>query len=809
MAAHVGPAVCSVALPLPSAHAYRYQIPPDLADRVVPGVRVIVPVRSSEMVGIVTDVTEEADPALRSLLLVADPQPLVPASLLALVRWTARYYAAPLGLTLRAALPAALWGRSRLVATLRPGAGSATGVAATVLEQLERSGGRAAAGRLARALQRPVWDALQRLERAGAVELAVEPPRLGPRAGTERTIRLTRALPSLVERERVFGRAGRQRAAFDTIEALGGEAVVRHLVDQLGFSSALLRGLVDRGVAELGTRSALRDPFSQLASQPPAVPTPAQREALEAVRGLAPGAAGTLFGVTGSGKTLVYLEALRNDVARGGGAIVLVPEIALTPQTVARVRGVFGDAVAVLHSALSNAERADAWRAVATGLRRVVVGARSAVFAPVPRLAAIVVDEEHDASYKNGEVPRYHARDVALRRGRIEGARVILGSATPSLETWAARDRIPVIRLPQRVGAPGMPPVRLVDLRTAPRVAESGVVPWSQELDQAIEGGLEAGEQAILLLNRRGFANFLQCPACGEVSQCPSCSIALTVHRVPSALRCHYCGHQEPLPERCARCGAATQRMRGVGTQALERWLAERFPRARLARMDADTTTARWSHTRILDAFGRGEVDLLLGTQMIAKGLDFPSVTVVGVVDADTALHVPDFRAAERTFQLIAQVAGRAGRGPRGGAVVIQTRNPDHYALRAAAAHDFEAFAGRELESRRAPAYPPHVALANVVVSGLDEPAVTRAAAEVTEWLRGLAATRGGGEIEVVGPAPAPLARIKRRWRWHLVLRAVDRRLLGRVVRYAARRAPHTSRGAVRVVFDRDPVSLL
>jgi primosomal protein N' (replication factor Y) len=431
------------------------------------------------------------------------------------------------------------------------------------------------------------------------------------------------------------------------------------------------------------------------------------------------------------------------------------------------------------------------------------------VFAPVPRLAAIVVDEEHDASYKNGEVPRYHARDVALRRGRIEGARVLLGSATPSLETWAARDRIPVIRLPQRVGAPGMPPVRVVDLRTAPRVAESGVVPWSQELDQAIAGGLAAGEQAILLLNRRGFANFLQCPACGEVSQCPACSIALTVHRVPAALRCHYCGHQEPLPARCARCGAATQRMRGVGTQALERWLAERFPGARLARMDADTTTARWSHARILDAFGRGDVDLLLGTQMIAKGLDFPSVTVVGVVDADTALHVPDFRAAERTFQLIAQVAGRAGRGPRGGAVVIQTRNPDHYALRAAAAHDFEDFATRELESRRAPAYPPHVALANVVVSGLDEPAVARAAAEVTEWLRGLAATRGGGEIEVVGPAPAPLARIKQRWRWHLVLRTGDRRLLGRVVRYAARRAPHATRGAVRVVFDRDPVSLL
>jgi primosomal protein N' (replication factor Y) len=521
------------------------------------------------------------------------------------------------------------------------------------------------------------------------------------------------------------------------------------------------------------------------------------------------GAAATLFGVTGSGKTLVYLEMLRRVIADGGGAIVLVPEIALTPQTVARVRGVFGDAVAVLHSGLSAAERVDAWRALASGERRVAVGPRSAVFAPVQRLGAIVVDEEHDASYKHGGAPRYHARDVALRRAGLEGARVVLGSATPSLETWAVRDRVPVVSLPARVTAQPLPVVELVDLRAEPRVRDAGALPWSEALDRAVDGALGAGDQVLLLLNRRGFAHFLLCHACGEVAECPSCSISLTVHRAPDRLRCHYCGYDEDPPATCRACGAATHRTRGVGTQLLERWLAERFPRARLARMDADTTSGKWSHRRILDAVGRREVDVLFGTQMISKGLDFPGVTLVGVVDGDTGLHLPDFRGAERTFQLVAQVAGRAGRGPKGGRVLVQTHSPHHYALQAAAAHDYRAFADQELAARRSPPYPPHVGLVNAVVSGSDEQTVAAAAADIAAWLRQLATSRTGDAVEVVGPAPAPLARLKGRWRWHLVLRAVERRWLGRVVRYAARRAPHMGRGQVRVIFDRDPVSLL
>ncbi|MBI3983576.1 MAG: primosomal protein N' [Gemmatimonadetes bacterium] len=803
------PSACAVALPLPVAHAYRYAVPTALADRVVRGARVVVPIRTREMVGVVVDVSVETDDTLRPVLLAPDDAPLLSPALLALAQWMARYYAAPIGLALRAMLPAALWGRSRLVARLVSADDAPGGLSRAVVDALRALGGPADVQRLARRLGRPVWDVLQRLVRVGAVALDVVPPDVGPAPGSERTVKLTRALPSLLEREREFGRAGRQREVYDTLDALGGEADLRHLTQQLGYSSTVVRALVERGVAVYGTREALRDPFAGDATPPPAQLTPAQSRAVDAIGCLSGGGAAALFGVTGSGKTLVYLEALRPDIARGNGAILLVPEIALTPQTVARVRGVFGDRVAVLHSALSDAERADAWRAIAAGKRSVVVGARSAVFAPVPRLAAIVVDEEHDSSYKNGETPRYHARDMALRRGRLEGARVVLGSATPALETWSARDRVTIVELPERTAAGRLPGVRLVDLRTAPRIPESGPVPWTRDLDEAIERGLARGEQGMLLLNRRGFAQFIQCPACGEVTQCPACSISLTLHRVPEALRCHYCGHRAPVPDQCPRCGHATARSRGVGTQSVERWLSERFPGARIARMDADTTSTRWSHRRILDAFARGDTDLLVGTQMIAKGLDFPRVTVVGVVDADTALHLPDFRAAERTFQLIAQVAGRAGRGPAGGEVLVQTYRPDHYALRAAAAHDYRAFAAREIETRRSPPYPPHVGLVNVTISGATESAVSRAAGETADWLAGLIATRAPGAVSVIGPAPAPLARIKRRWRWHVLLKAPERRWLGRVVRYAAARLPVGRRPPLRVTFDRDPVSLL
>jgi primosomal protein N' (replication factor Y) len=801
------PRACSVALPIPISKPYSYAIPTALADRVAPGARVVVPVRRREMVGIVVAVGDLPDRDVKPVLLAPDPAPIVPVPLLALAEWLATYYGAPLGIALRTMLPAALWGSSRLVAELVDADRAPGGVSRAVVELLEQGGGRLPAPALARKLRRPVWDVLQRLARAGAVSLETEPPDLGPAARTERYVVLARLLPTLLEREQTFGRAQRQREAYETVEALGGDAAVRHLTDRLGFSAAVLKGLVARGVATIEAREQPRDPFADVEGVQPAEPTPDQCRAIDAIRALREGGALTLFGVTGSGKTLVYLEALRPLVDAGRGVIVLVPEIALTPQTVSRVRGAFGDTVAVLHSGLSDGERVDAWRGLAHGTWRVAVGARSAVFAPVADLAAIVVDEEHDTSYKQGEAPRYHARDVALRRARIEGARVVLGSATPALETWALRDRIPVVRLPHRIGARPMPEVALVDMRAVARIPAAGPVPWSAPLDEAVTDALAAGDQVLLLLNRRGFAHFLQCEGCGRVWECPACSISLTVHRSPPALRCHYCGHEAPVPTACPACGAAAQQSRGIGTQSLERWLAERYPDARLARMDADTTSGKWAHRRILDAVARREVDILFGTQMISKGLDFPGVTLVGVVDADTGLHLPDFRAAERTFQLVAQVAGRSGRGPRGGRVVVQTHTPAHYALTTAARHDFEGFAERELTSRQSPPYPPRVGLVNGVVSGTEETSVAAAAEALGAWLRGLTESRARGVVDVVGPAPAPLARIKGRWRWHLLLRSADRRLLGRVMRFAGRRAP--SPPTVRVVFDRDPVSLL
>ena len=519
-----------------------------------------------------------------------------------LAQWISRHYGAPLGLTVRAMLPGALW-------TVGRPAGPPEASVAVL--------------RLRAAAAEACWSASRR---------------------------------SRAHRKR--------RVAYDAVEALGGSAPVKHLVEQMGLSRAALDGLVKGGWARIHRVTEPRDPFAGLTVAPPPDLTADQRRVVDAILTGDAGKPSLIHGVTGSGKTLVYLDVLRHVVAEGRGAIVLVPEIALTPQTVARVRGVFGDQVAVLHSGLSEGERADAWRALRRGERHVAVGPRSAVFAPVQHLGAIVIDEEHEGSYKQGSAPRYHARDVAAVRARLEGARLILGSATPSLETLhlVETGKVTSHSLPQRIGDRPLPPVEIVDLRSAPRVPDSGGVPWSEVLDESVRRALARKEQIILLLNRRGFATYMQCPKCGYVPECPHCSIALTVHKTPAGMQCHYCDHSESIPTACARCGAEAVRTKGLGTEQLERFLAIRYPAARIARMDLDTTSSKWAHHRILERVAAKEVDILLGTQMIAKGLDFPDVTVVGVVDADTALHLPDFRAAERTFQLIAQVAGRAGR---------------------------------------------------------------------------------------------------------------------------------------------------
>jgi primosomal protein N' (replication factor Y) len=798
----------TVALPLPLASSYTYRIPETLGDRVAPGARVVVPVRRRELIGIVVESDAAApEAAARDILAAPDERPAVPDGLLATARWMSDYYGSPLGLSLKCMLPGGLWGESQVIATLATGKWSIGGFAGEILQWLDGRGGEAPVATAARALRRPVWDALHRLEAVGAVGLRVEAPDTAGSAATERVVAIQGEPPTLLERATLFKRRGRRRELYEVLESLGGSAQVRHVVEQLGFGEGVIRGLVQQGLAKLTTAERVRDPFGDSpGSPPPETLTEAQAAALGTIESLGSGEGALLFGVTGSGKTLVYLEAVKRALARGKGAIVLVPEIGLTPQTVSRLRGAFGDQVAVLHSALSDGERADAWRLLRRGERRVAVGARSAVFAPVQELGIIVLDEEHEASYKNGETPRYLSRDVAAVRARIEGASLVLGSATPSLETMARTgDRLRLVRLPERIGARPMPAVEIVDLRVTPKVAGTGSLAWSVALDSAITEARARGEQALLLLNRRGYAAFLQCPDCGEVWQCPRCAISLTVHRSPAALRCHYCGHEEALPYTCRACANPVQQMRGVGTQQLEQFLAERYPEARVARMDLDTTSTKWSHQRILGAVERGEVDLLIGTQMVAKGLDFPNVTLVGVVDADTGLYLPDFRSAERTFQLIAQVAGRTGRGPKGGRVVVQTRHPLHHALVWAARHDAEGFIREERELRHAPPYPPEVHLVNLIASGEGEADTANRAAELADWCNALVA-RHELPVMVLGPAPCPLARIKDRWRWHVLLKGRSE-VLGRVVRYAARRLPKT--GKTRVVIDRDPASLL
>ena len=748
-----------VALPLPLFQTFTYVVPDGLANPVVVGSRVVVPFRNRREIGICVGTAAGAQLKRKPKAVAESPdaEPAIGASLLELCRWMAEYYVVPLGITLRTALPGAL---------------------------------------------------------AGA-----EDPT--PRRKTQKIVRIGVDIPSLLHREKVFARAPQQRAVFELLESLGGRSTVDLIASQISVSSSVLKGLEKRGLIVIESEEVDRDPFSARGgiSASRLTPTAAQQAAIDSMARAAAGDVFLLHGITGSGKTLVYIELLRRIVdERKQTAIVLVPEIALTPQTVDRFRAAFGDRIAVLHSALSEGERYDAWLALKRGEKRIVVGARSAVFAPLENLGAIIVDEEHEASYKQGETPRYHAREVAIVRARSEGAITVLGSATPSLETWAnaTTGKFNLLRLPERVGGGSLPGIDVIDLRGIAvdytGMAQGGVnygAVIREPLHDAIVHCLSRGEQSILLLNRRGYSSFVQCIDCGSVATCPNCSITLTHHRNPERLVCHYCLHkEEPRPD-CPRCGGRNLKQRGLGTQQVERLLSERFPAARVARMDVDTTTGKWAHTRILDRVANGEIDILLGTQMIAKGLDFPNVTLVGVVDADVGINLPDFRASERCFQLLSQVSGRAGRGAKGGRVLIQTRIPAHHAVRFAVSHDYESFVREETTGRVDPPYPPNVRLANIVFSGLKEEATARLAIDGGEWLRGLISARAGEDLIVVGPAPCPIERIKNRWRWHLLLKTRNPGALTRVGRYFMEKFDVPSVAQLRVTLDRDPVALL
>jgi len=753
-------ACIEVALPVPLFRTFTYAVPEGIATPIPIGSRVLVPFRARQDIGIcLGEATPPPDVVIKPILSVLDAEPSMPAALLETGRWIADWYAAPLGMTLRSMLPASLTSSRAPVAA----------------------------------------------------------------AKRRKVVRLLQELPSLLQREQTFARARQQRVVYELLEAQGGWAVLETLRQQANCSASVIAAMARRGLVEVRDESIARDPFADRPGvAPPPVPSDAQRDAIATILSGKPGQAFLLHGITGSGKTLVYIEVLRAVLALPGRtAIVLVPEIALTSQTVDRFRGAFGDDVAVLHSGLSDGERYDAWCALRRGERRIAVGARSALFAPLEHVGVVIVDEEHESSYKQSETPRYHAREAAVVRARHEDAVVVLGSATPSLESWERSERGQAIRitLPDRAGGATLPSVQVSDLRSVMREAMAtkgpntpfdpsiGVI--SPVLAAALESRLVKGEQSLLLLNRRGYAAYLQCHVCGDVQACPHCSISMTYHRVPEGLVCHYCQHQAAVPARCPQCGEDALRRKGMGTQQVERLIAERFPEARIARMDVDTTSGKWAHTAILDRVGRGEIDILLGTQMIAKGLDFPNVTLVGVVDADTGLNLPDFRAAERTFQLLSQVAGRAGRGTKGGEVIVQTRMPTHHAVRHAVTHDFLSFVREELGYRRTPVYPPFVSIANVIVSGTDEGLTAAATLEASRWIAALVARAALRDVVLVGPAPCPIDRIKDRWRWHLLIKSTRPGPMSRLARYIAERCPIPRQAELRLVVDRDPVTLL
>jgi len=603
----------------------------------------------------------------------------------------------------------------------------------------------------------------------------------------------------------------KQFAVLQFLAAAPGPVLQHTLLQNVGCTTAPVNALVKKNLIELDRKRVYRFDDAEMT---PAVAgdislNEDQQTAVDhVVKTLRDGSHENvvLYGVTGSGKTEVYIRIIREVISFGRQAIVLVPEISLTPQTVRRFRSRF-DSVAVLHSHLTPSERNWHWQRIARGEVQVVVGARSAVFAPTPNLGVIVLDEEHDGSFKQDNVPRYHARDVAMRRAQTESIPLILGSATPSLATWQAtrEGTATLLEMPKRILDLPLPHVAVVDLRVEFQNRYSrGAI--SRPLVQSVNEALADGGQVILLLNRRGFSTHIQCPACGGVVKCRECDIALTHHQDENRVVCHYCDYQTNAPARCPECGFEGIRYGGLGTQRLEAEVKSRFPEATCLRMDSDTMRKPGSHEAALAKFRSGEVQILLGTQMIAKGLDFPNVTLVGVINADTGLHLPDFRAAERSFQLVTQVAGRTGRGTRGGRVVVQTFSPDHYAIECASRHDYRKFAETETEIRSALNYPPFGAMVRIIFRGESEARTQAFAAELGGAMQEYFDSHQVA-ARLLGPTPAPIARLRRKFRFHILAQASSKSALQQAVRFAE--GKHRAPDDVQWLPDVDPLDML
>jgi len=779
---------CEVALPVPLDRTFTYA----LGDGQTPqrGARVIAPFRNEKLIGVVVSLAAQAAPdfEVRRLEAVLDEEPLLGEPLLALAEWIAQYYLAPLGEVLRAMLP--LMAEVRRTVYYRITDLGRDMLAGTLDGESRRS---ARSRKLSAEEQDMELRVLTRLAAGEAVKVstlrtatAVSLPVLAllvrkkwiarETAAAERDARRMERFAVLVAEARLPALTQKQQAILAELAAGGGEmplTVRRNLVR-----------IEERAAAfHLGGLPPASAPFELNLPQ---------REALATITNSLGGFHPFLLhGVTGSGKTAVYLAAMQGALDRGLSSILLVPEIGLTPQTTGLLDQAFGQRVALLHSALTPEERSEQWRRIRRGDAPIVVGTRSAVFAPAPKLGLILVDEEHDQSYKQEETPRYNARDVAVMRAKLGGSVVVLGSATPSLESWqnSVKGKYRRIELRDRVMNRPLPAVELIDMRR--EFQETGQEQlFSRSLIEQTRTALERGEQALILLNRRGYSSAAICRACGEKLECRNCAVALTHHKpageeaeiAPAGQRmeCHYCGYRRTVPARCPKCDSEHLYYLGAGSQQGEERLAEIFAGARIGRMDRDTVRGRYDLERLLARLHSGEINLLVGTQMIAKGHDIHGVTLVGVAGCDHALLMPDFRAAERVFQLMTQVSGRAGRGELPGRVVVQTYYPDHYAIVAAATHDYSAFVERELKYRRWMHYPPFGALANVLVQSQKLEEAAGWAAELGKYL---VQNHNGGAVRVLGPCTAPIARIKGVYRFHIVLKGASRKALNEALR--------------------------
>lgn len=810
------PQFCDVAVPVPLDATFTYSIPSHLPEPCIGG-RVIVPFREKRLCGVVTEVHDrEPSFAAKPVLQVLDSSAALSTELMQLGRWIAQYYIAPIGEVFRTMLPLSAEFRRVIGYRITDKGYEALHAASTIGSSLR--------SRKAPEEQMADYAVLNRLADGEIVREAS----LRATTGASRALLQGLTRKKWIAREDLSDvRDATRTIQIATLKNLEGklnanqQAIVDYLRNQpeqrtsmeklrdLNVPRRTLQTLVRRGIVALAEEPAA---FRMSGMKPRKLEflfTAAQRAALDEIiaaayeRKFVPM---LLHGITGSGKTAVYLSAMQSVLAKGRSAILLVPEIGLTPAVAADLHQIFGDEVAILHSGLSDDERAEQWKHIRSGESHIVVGTRSAVFAPVPDLALIVVDEEHDHSYKQDEAPRYHARDVAVMRAKMCNAAVVLGSATPSLETYynAIRGKYRLLELPERIEKRPLPEVEILDMREEFQRTRKDE-PLSRKLVEEIGERLERREQVMVLLNRRGYSSFVLCRECGETVQCKNCSISMTYHKFEHRLICHYCGFMRPAPKSCPKCSSEFVQYLGTGSEKLEHVLHTMFPGARIGRLDRDTVRGRDDLERTLSALHAGDIDLLVGTQMIAKGHDIPNVTLVGVVGSDAALSFPDFRAAERTFQLLTQVAGRAGRGEAPGRVVLQTFFPDHYAIQFAAAHDYRGFYEKEIRFRSWMHYPPFNAVSNILVRSekLDE--ALSWSGILGKWFE---STRLEG-VRVMGPAAAAIVRLKTEYRYHFLLKSASRERMNAALRAMLEHATGQKIPRTNVVVDVDALSLI